>query len=146
MTANGRPRWTGRTHVDKVSDGDSPAIEPLRNLPVIKDIAADMTPFFEKWQSAHGRFDGAATRRDACARIKPDSPERQPANAHSALVMAPVVIVHLGFVICAIRGGSSAGEILGRTQGIVARGLFYALFMVSVALHAGPGLRTQYTR
>ncbi|WP_025771025.1 succinate dehydrogenase/fumarate reductase iron-sulfur subunit [Thioalkalivibrio sp. HK1] len=82
MTVNGRPRWTCRTHVDKVTDGDSLTIEPLGNVPVIKDLAADMTPFFEKWQSARGRFHGAATRRDAYARIKPDSPARQTANAH----------------------------------------------------------------
>ncbi|WP_025771026.1 succinate dehydrogenase [Thioalkalivibrio sp. HK1] len=59
----------------------------------------------------------------------------------SALVMVPVVIVHLGLVIYAVRGGLSAGEILGRTQGSVAWGLFYTLFVVSVALHAGLGLR-----
>ncbi|MBT6274816.1 MAG: succinate dehydrogenase/fumarate reductase iron-sulfur subunit, partial [Chromatiales bacterium] len=48
MTVNGRP------HVDKVTDGDSLKIEPLRNLAVIKDLAADLTPFFEKWQGARG--------------------------------------------------------------------------------------------
>ena len=31
-------------------------IGPLENLPVIKDLATDMRPFFEKWQQAKGTF------------------------------------------------------------------------------------------
>ena len=42
MTVNGRPRWTCRTHVSKVASGGELEIGPLRNLPVIKDLAADM--------------------------------------------------------------------------------------------------------
>ena len=59
----------------------------------------------------------------------------------SALVMVPLVLVHLGVIIYAMRGGLSAGEILGRTQGSVGWGLFYGLFVVAVAVHAGFGLR-----
>src|SRR5918996_6399720 len=43
MTVNGRPRWTCRTHVAKVADGREITIEPLRNLPIIKDLAVDMS-------------------------------------------------------------------------------------------------------
>ena len=82
MTVNGRPRWTCRTHVDKVAERDSVTIEPLRNVPVIKDLAADLTPFFEKWQGARGRFEGSVTRTDPYARINPADPKRQVANAH----------------------------------------------------------------
>lgn len=60
----------------------------------------------------------------------------------SALVMAPFVLVHLGVMIYAIRGGLSAGEILGRTQGSVAWFLFYGLFVLAVSVHAAIGLRT----
>ncbi|MGB2411815.1 MAG: succinate dehydrogenase, partial [Candidatus Puniceispirillaceae bacterium] len=35
----------------------------------------------------------------------------------SALIMAPLVIGHLAVMIYAVRGGLSAGEILGRTHG-----------------------------
>src|ERR687892_2734740 len=56
MTVNGRPRWTCRTHVAKVARNGRLTIGPLENLPVIKDLAADMQPFFEKWQQAKGRF------------------------------------------------------------------------------------------
>ena len=37
---------------------DAAAVEigPLANLPVIKDLATDMTRFFEKWQGAKGAF------------------------------------------------------------------------------------------
>src|SRR3974390_535484 len=52
MTINGRPRWTCRTPVAKAAAGGRLRIGPLENLPVIKDLATDMSPFFEKWQRA----------------------------------------------------------------------------------------------
>ena len=54
MMVNGVPRWTCRTHVNKAIKGDRLEIAPLRNLPVIKDLAADMDPFFDKWVAAEG--------------------------------------------------------------------------------------------
>ena len=41
MSVNGVSRWTCRTHVDKVAKGDTLEIAPLRNLPVIRDLATD---------------------------------------------------------------------------------------------------------
>ena len=81
MTVNGRPRWTCRTHVRKVAGDGRLTIEPLRNLPRIKDLACDMTPFFEKWQRAGGRFQGTAHRGDAIPRVDPSSRERRAADA-----------------------------------------------------------------
>src|SRR5258707_4426041 len=49
MEVNGAARWTCRTHVAKVTGGGALTIRPLPNLPVIKDLAVDMTAFFEKW-------------------------------------------------------------------------------------------------
>src|SRR5258705_4886134 len=43
MTVNGVPRWTCRTHVDKVVRDESLSIAPLRNLPVIPDLVTDMS-------------------------------------------------------------------------------------------------------
>ena len=82
MTVNGRPRWTCRTHVSKVAEGNRLVIEPLRNLPVIKDLAADLTPFFDKWEAARGRFAGSRTRFEPTAEVRPDSEQRRHANAH----------------------------------------------------------------
>ena len=59
----------------------------------------------------------------------------------SAKVLAPLVIVHLVVILYAVHGGLSAAEILGRTQGSVAWGAFYALFVVAVAVHAPIGVR-----
>ncbi|MBR0659708.1 succinate dehydrogenase/fumarate reductase iron-sulfur subunit [Neoroseomonas oryzicola] len=57
MTVNGRARWTCRTHVRKVVGADGELeLRPLANLPVIRDLAADLAPFFDKWQRAQGRF------------------------------------------------------------------------------------------
>ena len=43
MTVNGKPRWTCRTHVAKVAQGDRLEIAPLANLPVVRDLVTDMT-------------------------------------------------------------------------------------------------------
>ena len=59
----------------------------------------------------------------------------------TAMVLAPLVLVHLGLVLVAIRGGLTAGEILARTQGSVGWALFYGLFVVAVAVHAPIGVR-----
>ena len=59
----------------------------------------------------------------------------------SALVMVPLVLVHIVVMIVAIQGGLTVAEILGRTQGSVFWFLFYGLFVVAVALHAAIGLR-----
>ncbi len=59
----------------------------------------------------------------------------------TAMVLAPLVLVHLGLVLVAIRGGLSAAEILARTQGSVGWALFYGLFVVTVAVHAPIGVR-----
>jgi fumarate reductase iron-sulfur subunit len=81
MTVNGKPRWTCRTHVSKVADSGRLKIGPLQNLPVIKDLATDMTPFFEDWQRAKGVFEPSKSREDPVERIRPDSPERRAADA-----------------------------------------------------------------
>jgi fumarate reductase iron-sulfur subunit len=53
----------------------------LRNLPRIKDLVCDMTPFFERWQRAGGRFKGAAGRGDPIPRLDPSSAQRRAADA-----------------------------------------------------------------
>ena len=60
----------------------------------------------------------------------------------SALVMAPLVIGHIAVMICAVQGGLSAAEILGRTRGSLFWALFYGGFVVAVSIHATIGLRT----
>ena len=59
----------------------------------------------------------------------------------SAKVLAPLVVVHLVLILYAVHGGLSAAEILGRTQGSMGWGAFYALFVVAVAVHAPIGVR-----
>jgi fumarate reductase iron-sulfur subunit len=81
MTVNGRPRWTCRTHVAKVAKRGRLRIGPLANMPVVKDLVADMSPFFEKWQKAKGVFAPTKTRQDEVERIKPDTPARIAADA-----------------------------------------------------------------
>ena len=60
----------------------------------------------------------------------------------SAAILAPLVLVHLGLIVHATRGGLSAAEILGRTHGSAFWALLYGLFALAVAIHAPIGLRT----
>ena len=81
MTVNGVPRWTCRTHVDRVARDDGLRIGPLKNLPVIRDLVTDMREFFDKWARAKGQFQGERTRNDDFHQVKPSSPERLKAEA-----------------------------------------------------------------
>ena len=58
----------------------------------------------------------------------------------SAMVLALCVVVHLGGMIYAVRGGLTAADILGRTKGNWAFGAFYAVFVVACAIHAPIGV------
>lgn len=80
MMVNGEPRWTCRTHVSRVLDGDRLQIAPLRNLPVIKDLAADMDPFFDKWVKAGGVHRPSRTREEPIQQVNPESSGRVEAN------------------------------------------------------------------
>ena len=58
----------------------------------------------------------------------------------SAMVLALCVVVHLAGMVYAVRGGLSAAEILGRTQGNWGFALFYAVFVVACAVHVPVGV------
>ena len=76
MTVNGVPRWTCRTHVDRVSKNNELTIGPLRKIPVIRDLVVDMREFFDMWARAKGEFSGGQTRRDDFAKVPPQSEQR----------------------------------------------------------------------
>ncbi len=59
----------------------------------------------------------------------------------SAMLLAPLVLIHLGLVLFAVHDGLTAAEILGRTQGNILWAVFYSLFVLVVAVHAPIGLR-----
>ena len=81
MTVNGKPRWTCRTHVDKVTRSGRVEIAPLANLPLVRDLVVDMREFFDKWARSRGQFTPTATRSDDFAVVKPDSAARIEADA-----------------------------------------------------------------
>ena len=81
MTVNGAPRWTCRTHVDRVAGNGALEIAPLRNLPVIRDLVTDMREFFDKLARAKGYFQGRLSKKDDFAQVRPDSPARAQADA-----------------------------------------------------------------
>jgi fumarate reductase iron-sulfur subunit len=81
MMVNGTPRWTCRTHVDKVAEEGALELAPLANMPVVKDLVADMGEFFDKWARARGHFKGERTRQEDFAVVDPATPQRREADA-----------------------------------------------------------------
>lgn len=59
----------------------------------------------------------------------------------TALVLAPLVLVHLGLILWAVEGGLTAAEILGRTRGSLVWTAFYGVFVFAAATHGAIGLR-----
>jgi fumarate reductase subunit C len=64
------------------------------------------------------------------------------AQRATAFVLAFAVAAHLATIVYAVRGGLTAADILARTHGNIGLALFYALFVVAVAMHAPIGLRS----
>ena len=58
----------------------------------------------------------------------------------SAMALAFFVLVHLAVIIYAVRGGLTGTEILGRTHGNIAFGLFYTAFVLACAVHVPLGM------
>jgi fumarate reductase iron-sulfur subunit len=81
MTVNGVPRWTCRTHVDRVLKNDSLSIAPLRNLPVVRDLVTDMREFFDIWARATGHFRPTRWKHDDFAKVSPESESRKAVDA-----------------------------------------------------------------
>jgi fumarate reductase subunit C len=63
------------------------------------------------------------------------------AQRTTAFILAVAVAAHLATILFAVRGGLTAAQILARTHGNVAFALFYAIFVLAVAVHAPIGLR-----
>ncbi len=59
----------------------------------------------------------------------------------TALLMVPLIALHLIVIIYATNRGLSAADMLGRTRGSVAWGLFYSLFVVAASIHGAIGVR-----
>ena len=91
---------------------------------------------------------GARSAQDSTAPPTPDGAPRDAVRQAqrwywqrvSAMVLAVCVVLHLGGMVWAVRGGLSAAEILARTQGNGLFAAFYALFVLACAVHVPIGL------
>lgn len=81
VMVNGEPRWACRTHVSKVSQHGELTLEPLRNMPRVKDLVVNMDEFFDKWQHVGADFKSERTRDDKPYGISPKSSKRKKADA-----------------------------------------------------------------
>ena len=59
----------------------------------------------------------------------------------TAALLGLAVLIHLVTILYAVRGGLSAGDIIGRLRGAELWFAFYALFALSAGLHGAIGLR-----
>ncbi|WP_307400975.1 succinate dehydrogenase/fumarate reductase iron-sulfur subunit [Desulfofundulus luciae] len=75
MYINGRPRLACRTQVSSLGTKDI-TIMPLPNLPIIRDLAVDMEPFFEKYKKIKPYLIPKQDLKEPVI-CKPDSGERE---------------------------------------------------------------------
>jgi fumarate reductase iron-sulfur subunit len=80
MTVNGAPRWTCRTRVQAVAPDGRLEIRPLRNFPIIKDLAVDMEGFFERWKVGGGAFRANTPAPQGFAAVRPEDRHRREAD------------------------------------------------------------------
>lgn len=59
----------------------------------------------------------------------------------TAMLLTPMILVHVALIFYAMHAQLTAAEILGRTRGSIGWGAFYGLFVVLVAIHASIGCR-----
>ena len=85
MMVNGKARWTCRTHIktlnknnitNKDTNKDTITLEPLANMPKIKDLVADIAGFLDKWGLAGSNFASDKTRHHKPIAIDPQSTPR----------------------------------------------------------------------
>jgi fumarate reductase subunit C len=62
----------------------------------------------------------------------------------SALVLVPLILIHLFVIFYATVKGISAANILARTRGSPGWGLFYAVFVLAAAVHGAIGVRNVF--
>lgn len=60
----------------------------------------------------------------------------------TAMLMVPMIAVHLAVIFYATSNGLSAADILGRTRGSVVWALFYQTFVIAAAIHGAIGVRS----
>ena len=60
----------------------------------------------------------------------------------TAVLLLPLLLLHLLVIFYASRKGLSAADILARTRGSVAWALYYGVFVAAICVHASIGVRT----
>jgi fumarate reductase subunit C len=63
----------------------------------------------------------------------------------TAVLMLPLLLVHIAVIFYATRKGMTAADILARTRGSIVWASFYGLFVVAAAIHASIGVRNVLT-
>ena len=100
LKVNGRPAWACRTRLEGL--GDEITLEPLTNFPVLRDLAVDMSPFFEKMKRARGWLEPTSAAEKAPAIIAPGSRERKRIEPHIECITCGIC-----YASCSIVGHDS---------------------------------------
>jgi fumarate reductase subunit C len=59
----------------------------------------------------------------------------------TAVVMVPLLLLHVGVIFYASRRGLSAADLLGRTRGSLTWGSLYTVLVLAASTHAAIGVR-----
>lgn len=105
ISVNGIPRLACKTRVQTLEPGII-RLEPLPNLPVIKDLVVSLEPFFEQWKRIKPAFRPADPESGELARV----PEKSPYARHTPL-KRDCITCGICYSACGVK--STSGEYLG---------------------------------
>jgi fumarate reductase subunit C len=63
----------------------------------------------------------------------------------TAVLMVPLVLLHIAVIFYATRNGMTAADILSRTHNSIVWASYYGIFVAAVSIHASIGLRNVLT-
>jgi succinate dehydrogenase/fumarate reductase iron-sulfur protein len=105
MSINGIPRLACRTRV-RALEGTTVYLEPLPNLPVIKDLVVSLDPFFEQWKRVKPAFHPRDPESQELARIPETSAYHRQTTAKRDCITCGAC-----YAACGVK--STSGEYLG---------------------------------
>jgi succinate dehydrogenase / fumarate reductase iron-sulfur subunit len=105
LSINGIPRLACKTRV-RTLDTQTIELSPLPHLPVIKDLAVSLEPFFEQWKRVKPRFRPANPDSQDLARIPQTSQYAQRTPSKRDCITCGIC-----YAACGVK--SSSGEYLG---------------------------------
>jgi succinate dehydrogenase / fumarate reductase iron-sulfur subunit/fumarate reductase iron-sulfur subunit len=118
MVVNGKSRLACRTKLDGL--GSEITVQPMRNFPIIKDLAVDMEPFFKQWQKIKPYFVPKDAEAKEFAIIPPGSGRREIIDKNKSTDCITCGLCFSGCSLVALNDGYVGPAALNRAYSLIA--------------------------